>query len=377
MNRAEIARSASARLAGARAGEVRATIGLDGFVDEICAVVETRADFETYAPVATIADLGRKISAAAGQSSNYELVVKRMKLGGNGPIMAHALATAGVGVTYVGATGFPSAHPVFAEFAERAEVIGISEPAHTDAVEFGDGKLMLGKLTPLTELTWERLVERVGLERLVSLLEGSRLIAMNNWTMVPHMSAVLRGMLREVIPKLSPTVGGARRIFFVDLADPEKRTRGDLAGVMKLLGEIQAYADVTLGLNLKESEQVAEVIGLPTYADPEPHIEVRAAAVRERLGIACVVIHPRKGAAAADQTGATGTFLGPFVRSPKISTGAGDHFNAGFALGRVLGLSLVESLSAGVGTSGFYVREGHSPSMAELVGFLAELPGPE
>ena len=87
------------------------------FVDEIIAVVDKRQSHDCYAPVRTISDLGGKIANACGQSSNYELVVKQMKLGGNGPIMANALAAMGLGVTYVGNLGYPAIHPVFADFA--------------------------------------------------------------------------------------------------------------------------------------------------------------------------------------------------------------------------------------------------------------------
>jgi sugar/nucleoside kinase (ribokinase family) len=86
-----------------------------------------------------------------------------------------------------------------------------------------------------------------------------------------------------------------------------------------------------------------------------------------------VVIHPRRGAAAST-AGETASFAGPFVKQPKISTGAGDHFNAGFCLGRVLGMSLVESLCTGVATSGYYVRTAESPTIQQLAEFIAELP---
>ena len=89
-----------------------------------------------------------------------------------------------------------------------------------------------------------------------------------------------------------------------------------------------------------------------------------------------MVIHPRRAAAAAI-AGDSATFQGPFVQQPKISTGAGDHFNAGFCLGRVLGLGLQESLCAGVATSGYYVRTAQSPSATELAEFSAELPPPQ
>ena len=71
------------------------------------------------------------------------------------------------------------------------------------------------------------------------------------------------------------------------------------------------------------------------------------------------------------------TFAGPFVQQPKISTGAGDHFNAGFCLGRVLGFGLEESLCTGVATSGYYVRTAESPTAQQLAEFIAELPPPQ
>src|SRR5947209_4500684 len=141
-SREQIAQATAKRLATAASSlqNIKAFIGLDGFVDEIIAVVDKRQSFQSYDPVKTIAHLGQKILNAAGQSSNYELIVKQMKLGGNGPIMANALASAGINVTYVGNLGYPTIHPVFQDFAKRANAISIGEPGHTDALEFDDGK---------------------------------------------------------------------------------------------------------------------------------------------------------------------------------------------------------------------------------------------
>jgi sugar/nucleoside kinase (ribokinase family) len=115
------------------------------------------------------------------------------------------------------------------------------------------------------------------------------------------------------------------------------------------------------------------VLGLPGQSDPEGSIEEVAGAIREKLHLSCVVIHPRRSAAAAVEDHSA-HFPGPFVVKPKISTGAGDHFNAGFALGQVLGMSLEESLCVGVGVSGYYVRTAISPSAQELADFVAKLP---
>lgn len=374
MTREQIAELTSKKLAAAAAGlgTMGATVGLDGFVDEIITVVDKRLDNDHFEAIKTIDQFGRKILNAAGQSSNYELVVKQMKLGGNGPIMANALASIGMAVTYIGNLGYPTVHPVFQEFAKRATVISIGEPGHTNALEFDDGKIMLGNVAPMNDVSWDNIISRLGRDKLVQLLGGSKLIGMVNWTMLPHMSRIWAKMLDNVIPN------GERhsRKLFIDLADPEKRTHDDILDALRLLTRFQDQVDVILGLNLKESVEIADVLGLPGQRDPEAAIEENARAIRQKLNLACVVIHPRRGAAAATADHSA-RFEGPFVQQPKISTGAGDHFNAGFCLGRVLGFSLEESLCTGVATSGYYVRSAESPSAAQLAEFIAKLPPPQ
>src|SRR5437867_3889624 len=135
-----------------RASQMSAFVGLDGFVDEIFYVVDKRESAEKYVRLPTIAQLAERLRAAAGRSTNVELVNQLTKLGGNGPIMANALASFGLKVTYLGILGFPNLHPVFADFGQRAEVYSIAEPGYTDALEFEDGKIMLGKHQSLKQM---------------------------------------------------------------------------------------------------------------------------------------------------------------------------------------------------------------------------------
>jgi hypothetical protein len=374
LTREEVCESTSRKLSAAlpALGSLSATIGLDGFVDEIISVVDKRLDKDRYEPVKTITAYGQKILRAAGESSNYELLVKQMKLGGNGPIMANALAAMGMAVTYIGNLGFPTIHPVFAEFTQRARVFSIAEPGHTDALEFEDGKLMLGKHQSLGEITWQNLMLRVGDSQLKTLVLGSKLIGMVNWTMLPFMSDIWSKLQSEILADAPK----GNRTLFIDIADPEKRTRQDLADALKIISKFQGYANVILGLNLKESGEVGGVLGVKVSGDPEGAIQETARGIRKSLNIGCVVIHPRKGAAAATAE-ESAQFAGPFVEQPLISTGAGDHFNAGFCLGRVLGLSLEESLCSGVGTSGYYVRTALSPTGKQLAEFVANMPAPQ
>src|SRR3954451_12886310 len=92
--REQICELTAKRLAAAAPtiSSIKTLVGLDGFVDNIISVVDKRQDLENFDRVRTIQHLGEKILGASGQSSNYELVVTQQKLGGNGPIMANALA---------------------------------------------------------------------------------------------------------------------------------------------------------------------------------------------------------------------------------------------------------------------------------------------
>src|SRR5262249_36470986 len=274
--RVEVCESASRKLAQ-RASDLagtRALIGLDGFVDEIIAGVDKGHGAARCEPVRTIAAMADKIRAAAGESSNYELIVTRRKLGGNGPIMANALACIGLGVTYIGNLGYPDIHPVFREFASRARVISIAEPGHTDALEFEDGKLMLGKHESLHEVNLENLLARVGRDELQGLVQGATLLGMVNWTMLPRMREIWEHLTEWVFPKLE----GGRKTLFIDLADPEMRTQDDIRGALRQLARFQERVDVIFGLNLKEAEEITEVLGLPIRSDYEEVLDIYASA---------------------------------------------------------------------------------------------------
>lgn len=401
-DRDETARQAAAGLRRF-ADHAKATpvlIGFDGFVDSIIQVVDTRTGVNQYEPIPTIDRFGEKISAAAGHSSNFELVTTLEKLGGNGPIMANALAAAGVDVTYIGALGYPEMLPAFNDFAKHATVHSVANPGFTDALEFTDGKLMLGKYQSLIGLDYTAIENVMGADTFKNVVTQSRLIGMVNWTMLPQLESVWQKMLDDTLAGSSgggagggsggdysggnsggnSGGGGGRRLIFIDLADPAKRTREDIARALGLISKLDACADVILGMNLSESSQVAEVLGVTIQGDPEDEIESTCAALRDKLDIYGTVIHPRKSAAAAVRSDAgiqSGRFFGPFTAKPKLSTGAGDNFNAGFCLAQLAGLDVLQSVCCGTHTSGFYVRNAHSPSLTELADFLENPPPAE
>lgn len=344
-----------------------ATVGFDGFVDEIVEVVDKRKSFDSYTRMTNITQFAHRIAGAAGLSTNIEFVPKTEKLGGNGPIMSNALIKAGVGVSYVGALGTPNINPVFFELTDHCtQVFSLVEPGHTDAVEFNDGKIMLGKMESLNDVNWSTLKCQVGEKQLKELFSGVDLVATVNWTMTPYMNEIWAGLLSLMEPRLEQD----KPFFFVDLADPGKRNPEDIREALTMIRKFNRCYKVILGLNRKEASEIATVCGVKLSKSVEQvDLQEIVRVLGETLGLWCVMVHP------TDEAGAfvNGEYVytdGPFTSQPLLTTGAGDNFNAGFCLGLMLKLSVEESLVLGKATSGFYVRNMYSPSWKELVGFV-------
>jgi sugar/nucleoside kinase (ribokinase family) len=352
-----------------RASRMRAFVGLDGFVDEIIHVVDKRDNAEKFQRLPTIGKLAERLAAAAGKSTNIELVNQRTKLGGNGPIMANALARLGIKVTYIGALGYPHLHPVFAEFARRAEVHSIAEPGHTDALEFDDGKLMLTKTTSLNDITWANLQLRYGRDKFIDNFSTADLVGFVNWTMIPYMSELWDSLLQEFCP-VEPA---PRRKMFFDLADPEKRTPLDIRRALELIVRFEKYFEVILGLNEKEAYEIGQVLGLNTANRSRDGLAALAAEIQRRTPVDALVVHPVTYALAAGG-GSVSVVDGPYVEKPLITTGAGDHFNSGYCLGKLLGFDNAACVLTGVTCSGFYVRNAQSPFMEDLAAMLRAWP---
>ena len=350
------------------AGTKKSIVGIDGFVDKIVHPVDKRSGpGDAFERIPTIAAFSERIGSAAGKSANIELASVMEKLGGNGPIMANAQGAHGVQVRYIGALGKEKIHPVFAEFAEKTQAISLTDPGVTHAAEFTDGKIMLGSMASLEDITYQQIQSVMGETALAEAFTATDMVAMVNWTMIPYLTSVFRDMLADLLPRLPENPD---RIFFFDLTDPEKRSAEDLQEVLDLLKKFEAFGKVTLGLNLREAEQVDALLGNQALENTPENLKILASRIREALGLTTVVVHPVADAACATPQG-TAYVKGPFCESPKITTGAGDHFNSGFATAQLLGLSPEAALTVAVATSGYYVRTAVSPSLDELAEFIA------
>jgi hypothetical protein len=341
----------------------RCFIGFDGFTDNILSVVETRLNAHAFKEMSYIENLGHRISSASGKSTNIELYLKQTKLGGNAPILTQALLEGGHEVTFAGAIGLGEIEPLFQSMASRCvRAYPLAASGLSDALEFLDGKIILGKHQTLLNLDYDTLLKAVGAENLTSILDGCDLFVSANWTMLPMTNQLWKQLLRNHVTKIA----SRPRWMFVDLADPAKRTDEDLVEALSLLKQFQGPFQVILGLNQKEAERVAKLTGAVSGKEGE----LLAGSIRSLLNLSHVVLHSAKKSTVATKT-AQYTLIGPYTPTPKLTTGAGDNFNAGYLNGILHKLSPEESLVIAVYTSGFYVRNGHSPTLDELSNFIA------
>lgn len=345
--------------------------GFDGFVDEMIDVVGERTSLSEYGKVQTISDFGSLVQAAAGQSSLREIVIRKADPGGCAVNMADGLATMGVSVHTFATVGEP-VHPAFATVSPKVRLTSWGdEPGRTLAFEFNDGKLMFSSVKPLAEFTPQHVKRLLADGIFQQACENAKLIAFTDWTLYPHMTACWNVLRTEVLEHLSCPP----HVFF-DLVDPSSRTRQDICDMLDELAAFSCECRVTLGVNQNEANILCDCLSLPCA--PAIDSLKQAATLRERLGLHEVVIHAQASAVSSTLKGTSSEehqVDGFFCPSPLKSTGAGDRFNAGYALGILLQLEAADRLLLGNASSGLYVRHGESPSLEQLIPFLKTWKG--
>lgn len=355
------------RIEAAAIHECRVVAGFDGFVDEIISLVGERRSLNDFTPVPDISTFGRLITAAAGHSSLREIVVNATHPGGCAVNLADGLASLGAQVECFATLGEP-VRDAFREIASKCAGFHSwgREPGRTLAFEFNDGKLMFCSVKQLAEFTPDLVRRYLADGTYAAACARARVIALTNWTLYPHMTAVWQLLQQEVFPAFDH-----RPEILIDLVDPTGRSTPDILEMTESLSGFEPSGPVTLGLNGNEANVLCKLHGItatPESVTPEETLS-QASALRLRFEISRVVIHHTSFAVCADAKGGV-IQPGPFCPNPKKSTGAGDRFNAGISLGFALGCNSADSLALACAVSGFFVRNARSASLHELAEFL-------
>ena len=351
---------------GAALAQKKVTAGFDGFVDTIAKIIRDKPEQKPSTFFKTINEFGNYILEKEGTSFSLELLEQNLKLGGNMPIMANALAQFGMNVNCIGALGYPQTHVVFKDFPSNCHFYSFADPGTSTAFEFNDGKIMLAQMGSLNTLGWNKIKDIIGIETLVKLYKESDLVSIVNWSEIDASGDIWKGILKDVFSQYESA--GKKQIGFFDLSDCSKRSNELIKEALTLLQEFGQHTKVILGLNKNESRHIYKVL---YNNDPTGELTFLGERIFDKLNIDILLLHSSKEAVAINTDGkfSSGSF---FINNPVISTGAGDNFNAGFCTAQLLDLDLDSSLLFANVVAGFYVKAGRSPMLADVMNFLEE-----
>jgi hypothetical protein len=248
-------------------------------------------------------------------------------------------------------------------------VHSIADPAITHALEFDNGKVMLAALSSYENINAATIRETLGEQAIRDLIGQTDLFCLLNWSCLSGMDSIFDWLLDDILPSL-PTADESRIIFF-DLADPSPRI-AELTKALERIARFAAHGRCVLGMNFNETLFVCNALGIDQPGHAPNSLCDALAAIRSKLDIHLAMGHSMEFVACADTNG-TASVEGIITPKPAITTGAGDHLNAGFCLGLLLELDLPDVLALGVLFPGFYVREARPPTLSELPEFIARL----
>ena len=340
----------------------RITAGFDGFIDTIVKVIKEKHQHNPSTLFSTIEEFGNYIVEKKGASLSLEIEERSSKLGGNMPIMANALGQLDITVNCVGALGHPQIHPVFKNFPSTCHFYSFVDPGTATAFEFNDGKIMMAQMAELNSFGWDKLKTKIDINTLVSLYQQSDLLCLLNWSEIDASTDIWKGLLKNVLSQYSHK----NQIAFFDLSDCSKRSNGSITEALQLLQEFAKHSKVILSLNKNEAGIIYK-----TLFDTESKQDLfdTGRDVFEKSGIHTLVLHSAKEVAAFNDKESV-SVKSFFVSDPKISTGAGDNFNAGFCTAQLLELDLESSAILANAVSGYYVRTGASAQLPAIINFL-------
>lgn len=345
--------------------EKSALLGFDACIDTLVSVVKQRHDDGSDEYYSSPGELGGVLLKLGTKSCGLELKTKISRPGGNMAITANALGRLGVKADCIGTFGYPDINPVYRAISPACTLHTVADTITATALEFDVSKIIIFDPGPYNHLSWEDIVEIVSIDQLKKLASGKKLISFLNWSEIANSTSIWKRFLDDIFSGLPQ---GDKKIFFTDFSDCSRKSKSEITEATEILHAYRKYFRVVLSLNVNESLLVAKALGVKESGSDEQFLET----MHKACNVDIILIHRINDALAYDgsQCVSCDTF---FTGEPKILTGGGDNFNAGFCYSSFFDLDLSSSLLLANSVAGYYVREGHSPDIDGLVNFLSEV----
>ncbi|MDY3619351.1 carbohydrate kinase family protein [Agathobaculum sp.] len=337
----------------------RIVVGFDGFTDTIVRPLKQAAAADAPAlPFDTIREFGEFLIGKAEKSCSVELQVEARQLGGNLPYLSRGAGGLGLDVACIGMLGDGAAEEPFRRMP--CTLYPYAPSGQSTCMEFRDGKVLLAADCALPRDAWELVLDATGGDA-PALFQKADLLALVNWSEL----SFSHGLWEHTLDALDDA--DKTRFAFFDLCDVSRKTDGQIDAVLNLIGGFAEKRTAILSLNENEALTVSARV-----LDGVTDTGEIARAVRARYGIDEVLVHTVRDSLLCTPRGETHQPT-HFVEQPKISTGAGDNFNAASCFAAVMGLPDSDRLTVANAFAHFYISQGYNPTLDELLGHIKAL----
>ncbi len=339
--------------------------GFDGYIDLLYSVVqkETGGEKQIYRHSREFA---QSLLETSGKSSEYEILLKSRRVGGNAPLMSIGMAAMGVSVCCAGAFEEQTVRKIKGvpgSVAKNLKLYSAGNPAVTIALEFEDCKYMLADCKALQDITYKKLEEKIGKKELGKKILEADLIAAVNWAALPGLKGILEKYIFSKEAVENYVEGLSSKWLFLDLSDIRKKEADELQAYFCTIAQAARHTGFRTCLSLNENELrvLADKLGIAETSEEQMLQEIRAF-----IKIEEVILHAMEKSVYCSD-GTIEEVPKKICRHPVITTGAGDNFNAGVCVGKLLEFPPRVQIEMGNSAAEYYVTYGHSGNLEDIL----------
>ncbi|MGL6202158.1 MAG: hypothetical protein ACRC3H_24855 [Lachnospiraceae bacterium] len=327
--------------------------GFDGFSDSSARLVRKTANGSEPARMfETIREFGEFLISKAEKSCSLEMQVESRHLGGNMPFLSQGASALGLEVASIGMMG--AGGEVEEPFRQLpCTLYPFAASAQSTCLEFQDGKVLLAPTCSLPREPWSMVMEATK-NKAPELFARADLMALVNWSELPFAQELWSAVYDNA---LAGHKSDRQRFAFFDLCDIVRKTTVEIKQVLKLIEQFSSKRTTILSLNENEAHELGRQL-----SDGTSDLVQIGTGLQKKYEIDQILIHTIHKSILVSEAG---IFIKDtdFIREPKRSTGAGDHFNAAACFAVVMGLEENDRLLLANRFAGLYVAEGQTPTL--------------
>lgn len=339
-------------------GEI--VLGIDGFIDQVWQVVETRTLDNNYILIDKMQEFGNLIVNRREGGMANELIKKRRSYGGFTANTGKALGNMGLSTTLIGMYGKEEIDKIFHDLEKKCKLISIGDPVVSTILEFTDGKIMMPNLDELLNFTWDDFLGIIGHDQLQKILLNADILSLGYWSNMPDFDTFMTKLSDNYFHTDRP-----KRLFF-DFANIKKRSVEAINDTFRVLEKVNDKIPVSLSLNEHEAVILFSYYD-QKFSDDWEEVARDTEYIRNLIGLDELIIHTPQYAVLSSKSEGMELLEQDYCDVPVITTGAGDTFNGGYIAACLGKLRAVERLAIANAATRFYISNSHTPDRQELI----------